>query len=129
MKALSVQQPWAWLIIHGGKDIENRTRNTKLRGRILIHASKKFDMQGYYQIKEKFPDLKMPFWNGHCSEFKTGGIIGSVEIVASVKFNSSRWFSGPVGYVLKNPLELPFTPMRGNLGFFTPKLDLPIAKE
>lgn len=24
MKAISVRQPWAWLIIHGGKDIENR---------------------------------------------------------------------------------------------------------
>lgn len=23
--ALSVRQPWAWAIIHAGKDIENRT--------------------------------------------------------------------------------------------------------
>ena len=39
MKALSIRQPWAWLILHGGKDIENRTWATKLRGRVLIHAA------------------------------------------------------------------------------------------
>ena len=24
MKALTIKQPWAWAIIHAGKDIENR---------------------------------------------------------------------------------------------------------
>ena len=38
--ALSVRQPWAWAIIHAGKDIENRSWATKFRGRVLIHASK-----------------------------------------------------------------------------------------
>ncbi len=40
MKALSIRQPWAWLILHGGKDIENRDWATRFRGRVLIHASK-----------------------------------------------------------------------------------------
>jgi hypothetical protein len=49
MKVLSVKNPWAFLIIHCGKDIENRMRKTNYRGRIAIHASKKisewvFDM-------------------------------------------------------------------------------------
>ncbi|WP_245839042.1 ASCH domain-containing protein [Yersinia kristensenii] len=39
MKALSIRQPWAWLIVNGYKDIENRTWNTKCRGPVLIHAS------------------------------------------------------------------------------------------
>ena len=26
MKALTVQQPWAWAIIHAGKTVENRTQ-------------------------------------------------------------------------------------------------------
>ena len=43
MKALTIKQPWAYLIIHGGKDIENRTWRTKYRGRILIHAAKADD--------------------------------------------------------------------------------------
>lgn len=42
MKVLSVQQPWASLIVAGIKDVENRTWQPKqLPGRILIHASKK----------------------------------------------------------------------------------------
>ena len=40
MKVLSVKQPWAAFLVNGIKDIENRTRRTTFRGRILIHASK-----------------------------------------------------------------------------------------
>ena len=39
MKALSIRQPWAWLIVHGRKDIENRSWRTKFRGRFLVHAA------------------------------------------------------------------------------------------
>ena len=28
MKALSIRQPWAWAILHAGKDIENRDWRT-----------------------------------------------------------------------------------------------------
>ncbi len=40
MIALSIRQPWAWHILHSGKDIENRDWPTRFRGRVLIHASK-----------------------------------------------------------------------------------------
>jgi len=33
MKALSILQPWAWLVVNGHKDIENRTWGTGFRGR------------------------------------------------------------------------------------------------
>lgn len=39
IKALSIRQPWAWLILWAGKDIENRSRRFHFRGRFLIHAS------------------------------------------------------------------------------------------
>jgi len=39
MRALSVRQPWAWAICHG-KDVENRSRGTRYRGLLAIHASK-----------------------------------------------------------------------------------------
>ena len=39
MRALSVRQPWAWAICHG-KDVENRSRGTRHRGLLAIHASK-----------------------------------------------------------------------------------------
>jgi hypothetical protein len=41
IKALSIRQPWAWLIVQGDKDIENRS--TTYRRRVLIHAGKQPD--------------------------------------------------------------------------------------
>lgn len=40
MRVLTVRQPWAWAIIHGGKDVENRSRNLAgdHRGPVAIHA-------------------------------------------------------------------------------------------
>jgi hypothetical protein len=45
MRILTVRQPWAWAIIHGGKDVENRVRNIagEYRGPVAIHAGLVFD--------------------------------------------------------------------------------------
>ena len=90
MKALSIKQPWASLIAHGIKDVENRTWKTKFRGRILIHVSAptkfKVDLTND-QTKLAIPVLKtaiegtMPF----------GAIIGEVDIVDCVMNHSSIW--------------------------------------
>lgn len=37
---LSIRQPWAWAILHAGKDIENRDWATRFRGPFLVHAGK-----------------------------------------------------------------------------------------
>lgn len=41
MRILTVRQPWAWSIIHGGKDVENRSRNIAggYRGPVAIHVA------------------------------------------------------------------------------------------
>lgn len=49
MRILTVRQPWAWAIIHGGKNVENRVRNIAgdYRGPVLIHAGKvEFEEEG-----------------------------------------------------------------------------------
>jgi hypothetical protein len=40
VRVLTVRQPWAWAIVHGGKDVENRGRNIAggYRGPVAIHA-------------------------------------------------------------------------------------------
>ena len=39
MRILTVKQPWAWAIIHGQKDVENRTKSLgPYRGPVAIHA-------------------------------------------------------------------------------------------
>jgi len=41
MKAVSIKEPWASLILSGKKTIETRTWSTKYRGDLLLCASKK----------------------------------------------------------------------------------------
>lgn len=45
LRILTVRQPWAWAIIHGGKDVENRVRNMAgaYRGPVAIHAGMRYD--------------------------------------------------------------------------------------
>jgi hypothetical protein len=46
VKALTVQQPWAWAIVHGGKDVENRTQMWSYRGPLAIHAGARWSQRG-----------------------------------------------------------------------------------
>ena len=46
-QAISIRQPWAWLIVHGWKNIENRMWRTSYRGPVLIHASKGMTQDEY----------------------------------------------------------------------------------
>lgn len=122
MIALSIRQPWAWMILNAGKDIENRTWSTKFRGRILIHAAKGLTRQEWgaawdfaHASGARFKSVVMDV-NMH--EIARGGIIGSVEIVDCVTSSSSRWWMGPVGFALRDPRPLPFLPYKGRLGFF-----------
>ena len=40
LRVLTVRQPWAWAIIHGQKDVENRVRSLgPYRGPVAIHAA------------------------------------------------------------------------------------------
>ncbi len=44
VKALSLKQPWAELVVSGKKKIELRKWNTHFRGEFMIHASKISDI-------------------------------------------------------------------------------------
>jgi hypothetical protein len=51
MRILTVRQPWAHAIIHGGKTVENRARNIAgdYRGEIAIHAGLARDDRGWVE--------------------------------------------------------------------------------
>lgn len=116
MKALSIRNPWAWLILHGGKDIENRTWATKHRGQFLIHASKGMTRREYVDVFKYAAERRAsvpPF-----DQLQRGGIIGAVDLVDCVKESASPWYMGEVAFVLANPRPLPFIECGGALGFF-----------
>jgi hypothetical protein len=117
MKVIVVRQPWAWLIVHGFKDIENRTWKTRYRGLLLIQASATCQTQRKLDESRRFArkrGVKLP------EEFDQGGIVGSVQLGDCVTRSRSKWFEGPVGWVLSKPKRLPFMPMKGRLGLFEP---------
>ena len=116
--ALSVRQPWAWAIIHAGKDIENRTwGDPRRRGRIAIHASKGMTVEEYLYGTEFIERVCRRASAPRCG-LALGGIIGSVELVDIVTASDSPWFEGPYGFVLRDPQPSEFIPARGALGFF-----------
>lgn len=122
--ALSVRQPWAWLIVNGLKDVENRTWPTCFRGRVLIHAGKTMTKAEYEACVlfiagvPRLTNWRLPAYDvlkGQC-----GGIVGLAKITGCVKASSSPWFCGPYGFTLAEPLPFEFEPCPGALGFFKP---------
>jgi hypothetical protein len=113
-KALSIRQPWAYLVAAGIKDIENRTWLTRYRGRLLIHAPKivNHDDIEYARSMAGAAGYELP------EVLQTGGIIGSVDLVDCVTRHNSRWFYGPYGFVLENAQLVEFRPLRGRLYLF-----------
>ncbi len=123
MMALSIRQPWCWLILYAGKDIENRNWWTKFRGRFLIHASGGMTRDEYivaFHFARKIDEraISMP---GRM-QLERGGIVGEGEIVDCVKQSTSPWFVGEYGFVIRNVKPLPFRPCKGALGFFKPRV-------
>lgn len=114
MKALSINQPWAWAILHAGKDIENRSWPTKYRGDVLIHAGMRFDRDGLRFVEDQVGREIDP------EERPRGGVLGIVEIVDCVTESESPWFFGEYGFVLRNPRIIEPRKCKGALGFFEP---------
>ena len=119
MKALSIRQPWAWLIVHGYKDMENRDWRIYQRGKILVHASKGCTRREY-EAAVAFAQLLLPAGVViPCLEdLPRGGICGSVEIADCVSCSESPWFVGEYAAVLRNSEPMEFRPMSGQLGLF-----------
>lgn len=95
MKALSIRQPWAWLITCGLKDIENRPWPTRFRGEFLVHAGMTFDFGGYEWLQNDM-GIVLP----RPDEMNRGGIVGRSAVVNCVQQHPSKWFQGPYGFVL-----------------------------
>ncbi len=114
MLALTLKQPWAWLVVEGYKGVENRSRRFKQikdGSRLLIHAGLTFDRDGYVWVEDNFPEIEMP----EPKAFQRGGIVGSATMVGQVSECGSAWFIGPNGLVLRDQKPMTFVPWRGQL--------------
>lgn len=143
MKAITIKQPWAYLIAIGVKDIENRTWKTNFRGRVLIHAAAKNDNSEPPLLTEEQYQLA-----GGVSGYsraalgERSAIIGSVDIIDCVENHSSAWGQKSVlridrsgnickevkiyNWVLANPIlfEKPILNVKGQLSLWNCSLKL-----
>lgn len=78
MKAISLRQPWADLVIDGKKTLELRPWKTNYVGPILIHGSKRFFPSDFEHFKMK--PAKSTF----------GGILGMANLLGYLTFKDSE---------------------------------------
>ena len=114
IKVLNIAQPNAYDVFHNGKNVENRTTATNIRGMVAIYASKN---------KAHFSDSITDF-----SKYEFGAIVGFAEIVDCIterEVNSAtrKWFTGPYGWLIKNVILLPkpiyVSPPKGAIKWWT----------
>jgi rhodanese-related sulfurtransferase len=107
---ITLQQPWAWAIHEMGKPIENRgwAPPEWMLGRYLaIHAGKKWDAEGAEWIHSRF--FRYPLRE----EMTFGAIVAVAQLVDVVRESPSKWFVGPVGWVLDDVVAIEPVPCRG----------------
>jgi len=135
MKVLSLRNPWAALVVHFGKRIENRTWSTRFRGEFLIHASKGMTRREFdeaYEFARPVLGGSLPTAERLQSMLQFGGIVGHARLVdvvppcasafcsckAALSFGRSWHMPEQYGFVLEDVVPLPFRPCKGALGFF-----------
>lgn len=126
MKALSIRQPWAWLIAMAAgyerpQRVENRQWSTEYRGPLLIHAAKTLDLGGAGRTVQRRPDLKGiedPFtWEPYGMR---GGLIGICYLANVAVPKGDEWYdhNSRYGWILEYAYPIPFAPMPGLPGLF-----------
>ena len=125
-RVLSVQQPYAELIVRGDKRVENRVWSTQWRGPILIHASN--TPRSAAEYREYRVEAGVP----------RGELVGIVDVVDCVPLvelpleYDGPHAEGPVCWLLANARRLPVLhPVKGQLGLWKlgEKLGIVIRKE
>jgi hypothetical protein len=135
LKALSLKQPFAWLIANGYLLVDDRSWGTQYRGPILIHASKGL-YEAYYQHIRANTDVPIP----DRDKLEYGGVVGIADLVlcskpgqlpAGISREQRAHFGGVhqeyYGFLFAQARPLPLMPCAGKLGIFEIDMDKLLA--
>ena len=130
MRAISLWQPWATLMVIGAKEFETRDWGMEARGRTLIHAAKTQEGRAdcSYIITAALRQAGYQRWE----DLPFGGFVGYVDFVrcervekierAKLKPNElefGNWSPGRFVWQAANPVAFAdFYPYRGQQAFF-----------
>ena len=114
MKALTVHAPWAWLIVHGHKRIENRAWPPSMKPgeRFAIHQGKSYDREGEVLASSRGVEGPAEF---QMENRKILGAVLGVATFAGVVDNPDdlfpdldqvAWWRGPLGLKLEDAVAI-----------------------
>ncbi len=131
IKALSLKQPYAWLITNSYLLVDDRTWGTDYRGTILIHASKGIYKE-YYDYLVVNTDIRLPSKD----KLGYGGVVGIAKLVLCARPDEipptltreqRSHFSGVppdgFGFLFEHAKPLEVMPCPGKLGIFEIDID------
>jgi len=131
IKALSLKQPYAWLIANGYLLGDDRTWGTGYRGVMLIHASKGI-YEEYYDYLVANTDIPLPSKD----KLGYGGVVGIAKLVLCARPDEipptltreqRSHFNGVprdgFGFLFENTKPLELMPCPGKLGIFEIDMD------
>lgn len=134
-KALSLKQPYAWLIANGYLLVDDRSWGTAYRGPVLIHASKGLYAE-YYDYLRANTDIPLPSKD----KLEFGGVVGIANLVlccqpgnlpVSMSREQRAHFGGVqqqyFGFLFEQATPVTLMPCRGKLGMFDIDLDALLA--
>lgn len=133
IRALSIRQPWASLIMAGHKPVENRSRRTNYRGLLMVHAGLTIDRSPEAQTLAARYRVPQP----------TGAFLGTVDLHGCHQMPELDWcdcdqtwaqatHSGRLAWhwLVRNPIQfLRPVPGRGALGLFVPPNQLTVPPD
>ncbi|WP_029148584.1 hypothetical protein [Methylophilus sp. 5] len=135
IKALSLKQPFAWLIANGYLLVDDRSWGTQYRGPMLIHASKGL-YEEYYQHIKRHTDIPIPDQD----KLEYGGVVGIARLVlcskpgelpAGISREQRAHFGGVhqeyYGFLFEQATPLALMPCAGKLGIFEIDIDKLLA--
>lgn len=113
--AITLWQPWAWLVVNGYKLVENRPPgfvHKSFRGPIWIHTGLHFDDERYdlavRLLREIHPSVRMPP-RTRFLDYPRGVIAGRVtfsDIIAPGKSGVPWHFEDEYGFVISDVVKL-----------------------
>jgi hypothetical protein len=122
-RAIAIRQPFAWAVIHGGKDVENHNQRAAFQfkpaigERVLIHASEGMTAAEYENAAAFMASIGVRCPQREALQF--GGVIGSAFVHDIVAFSDSLWFrKGATALAFSHARPQPFMPVCGRSGLF-----------
>lgn len=138
MRAISLWEPWASLVVLGLKKIETRHWDTPYRGPLLIHAAQRKNIAELVQLfqmdsfRDAFASKGINGVNDFIDQNTFGKLLGVVDLNGTkrtdfinveqlgIEHDFGNYAAGRFGWFLDNPVKFDTAiPYRGSQGFFT----------